>query len=738
VSTTVEHERVPPAVVVGVTVAVALLHLWVSSPIDHPSVVFDEAGYLGNARWLAGAGAGWEMPWSPRYAVGYPLLLAPLTRIFPDPDLQWRAVQALNAVLLAMVLPLLYLVGRKVAGASPRTSLLAATVGAVVPAALLAGVSAIAENVVLPLVPLAVLAAWALCRSGPGWTRLAFGPVIVALYAAHPRFVVALPVGAAVLAWVAWRRLAPPMVLAVNAGVLVVGSVASFMLSAALVSARWDQVESLEGGPGDLLRLLTSRGGAAELLWTAVGQAWYLTVGSLGLVVIGVVVAVRRLRSASSSVRRDGPASGDAEARAVAMATLLALAVGVFVLSVVFFAQNQFRDDHLVYGRHNDSFTPVWVLLALVGLAGATRRQVLQVAAGAAAVVVTLFVVLVATRETDAFGGRYAPFAVPALVSSVEQGVAAVFWRSTGAALVGLLVVTLVAVSVASAWRPWVLAAPLVAVAVWSGLAAVHATEFFQGWSYAGWTAAEEVERLDVDAIEIDGRIAAGFPALAYPFYLPDVRVTTYESELGEVPAGPYVLASTTDEHLTAIGARIVLLDLSLFYPDAGLPDGVALWVQPGPELDRLEAEGAVLPAGFPTGLPSAARQGALELVDLPDEVEVRAGETLAFTVRGRHAGSGSPWPDYASYGNDARVRIVADVQALPAEDERQPRVVGELPRWVRPGDGFTAEVEVAAVDERQEPLPPGRYRVSLGVGQGDPEWSDFSEAAAFDLVVTG
>lgn len=742
-----EGERVPPAVVLAATAAVALVHVWVSSRVGQPSVVFDEPGYLGNARWLAGAGSGWEMPWSPRYAVGYPLVVAPLTRLFPDPDAQWRAVQVLNAALLATVLPALYLVGRKVLLAPARVALLAATVGALVPAVLAAGVSAIAENLVLPLVPVTVLAAWALCRPGPTWTRVAFGPCVVALYAAHPRFVVALPVGVAVLVWVAWRRLAPRGPVVVAALVLAIGTTSTWLLDAAVVSSRWDHVESLEGDPGALLRLATSRSGLAELSWTGVGQAWYLAVGSLGLVVLGVAVALHRLRREGAEARvavhddRPGGRVGDeAEARAVALATLLALAVGVFVVSVVFFAQNQFRADHLVYGRHNDSFTPVWVVLALVGLAAASRRQVLQVAAAAAGVVVVLFGVLTAARDAEAFGGRYSPFAVPALVSSVEQGVAGVFWRSTAVALVGLVVVVVVVwvAPSSSSWRAPLLAVPLALVGVWSGLAAVDATSFFQGWSYAGWTGADEVARLDVDAIEVDGRVGDGFPALAYPFHLPDVAFTTYESELGEVPDQTYVLASTTDQHLRASGARIVLIDLSGFYPDAGEAEGVALWVQPGAEHDRLEAEGALLPAGFPTGLPDAARDGAIEVRDLPDEVEVQPGERLRFQVHGRHDGDEAPWPDQASYGNEARVRIVAEVDGVSADGGGVVRAVGELPRWIRPGDAFTAEVEVAAVDGQQEPLAPGRYLVTLGVAQGDPAWSDLSAASAFELVVAG
>lgn len=725
--------------VAGATVAVALLHLWANHRIGHPSVVYDEAGYLGNARWIAGAGAGWEMPWSPRYAVGYPLLIAPLTRLFPDPAAQWRAILVLNAVLLASVLPLLHLVARRVLGAGGRTALLVATVGAVVPTVVAVSVSAIAENLVLPLVPLTVLATWAFGRPGaPAWTRLWFGPCLVALYATHPRFTVVLPLGVVVLAWAAWRRLAPALIVAANGGLLLIGSLASYALSRAVVATRWDHVEALEGGPGDVLRLAGSRSGSAELLWTAVGQAWYQAAGSLGLVVIGVVVVVRTVRTGTPiDTTDDAPDHDDPDvsARRLALVTLLALALAVLVVSVAFFARNQFRADHLVYGRHNDSFTPVWVTAAMVGLIGATRRQVLALVAVATSVTAALFAVLAATRDADAFGGVYSPFAVPALVRSVAGNPSGTYWRATLAAVVGLAVVALVAGLLR---RPRWLAPPLAAAAVWSGFGTVHGTDFYEGWWYASWTAPEELARLDIDAISIDGRSADGFTALAYPFHLPDIRFTTYEPVLDETPDQVFVLARLDDEALAATGARIVLLDHGGFHADLGVDGGMALWVQPGPELDELERKGWLLPPGFPTGLPDAARRGTLEIVDAPDRVEVEPGGTVELTVRGRHDGSGSPWPDQASFGLDGRVRVMADIRSLGDDGVEGARSGGELPRWIRPGETFTIDAGVRAVGRYLEPLPPGRYSVTLGIGQDEPRWFVPSPDATFEMRVTG
>ena len=52
--------------------ALVVIHLWSSAHVSDPTIVFDENGYLGNARWLAG-GSTWEMPFAPAYSSAYSL-----------------------------------------------------------------------------------------------------------------------------------------------------------------------------------------------------------------------------------------------------------------------------------------------------------------------------------------------------------------------------------------------------------------------------------------------------------------------------------------------------------------------------------------------------------------------------------------------------------------------------------------------------------------------------------------
>ncbi|WCO68573.1 hypothetical protein PO878_07505 [Iamia majanohamensis] len=729
--------------VVAATVAALVLHLVASARVGAPTVVFDETGYLGNARWLAGAGAGWEMPTAPRYALGYPLVIAPVTRAFTSAGAQWRAVMVVNAVLLASVVPLLVLVARRVLGAGRGAALLAAGIGAVAPAVVAAGSSAIAEDLVLPLVPASVLALHAARRTGPA--AYLFGPAVALLYATHPRFTGALVVGLVVLAVGARTRVVAPRVAAGNAVLLGAGSATAWLATRAVERARWTHVERLEGGATELRELVTSPSGLGEVAATAVGQAWYLAAGSLGLAVVGgagLVLALRR-RAASDARPAGGPGlqagiGAAAPVDRLALAWLLALAGAVFATSVAFFAQNQFRADHLVYGRHNDSFTPLWLMAGVLVVVAADRRRLLRLGALAAAVVGGLAAVLLLVRDAGAYDGQYSAFAVPAVIRYVGDDPAGTFWRATLAGLVGLVVVLGVA---AVARRPLLLAPVLVAWAVWAGFGTVSATTSFEDTIYEGWDVPADVRRLEPEAVSIDVRAVDGaFPALSWPWALPDVAFTTYDPAFGEGPDAPFVLTRSDDAGLAAEGARLALVDQSGYTTFWGAEAGVGLWVRPGPDQDRLAEDGLLLPAGFPTGLPEAARSADVALVrgEAGTKVEVAPGGTVEVGVRVRHTGGGSPWPGRGAYGGPAGVRIVATVDPLDPGDPVGARSGGDVPGWVVPGEAFTAPASVVAVDARLQPLAPGRYRVGLGVGQDDPGWVTApGPDATFTLVVT-
>lgn len=730
------------------TLALVGLHLVLARHITGPWVSPDEAGYLGSARWLAG-NRHWPIHFAPFYSSGYSVLVAPITAVVHDPPLQWRVICLVNALLLASLLPLLHLVGRRVLGLGRGAALAAATIGALAPAALASSYAGLPENVVLPLAAASVLAAWGAGRADVAMRcRIWWGPAIGGLYALHPRFTIAVPATVALLAVAALARGLDRRVAAANLGGLAVTVGAARLVNGWLRAHRWEGVQNPEGDLDAWLRLLTTRSGLRELVATAAGQSWYLLAGSFGLVAVGVVAAIWWVwRPDATTV---GP-EADPAARAgrrLALAHLVTTASLVFMTSVVFFTQNQARVDHYIYGRHNDSFAPLWFALGTAFVVSARPLRLrLGVLAAAAVALIATATVLIHERDPLAFGFSVSSFSVPAVLRTMWWDPYDSFRVTTayaaagiavGAALLGLERLRTTAIRPAAVGR----AALLGALALWLVTGGFDASRRATGYDeiqYRGWHAPEQLARLGVREAAIDEGMARGRPALSYPFFLPDVRWDPYDAA-AEDPGTAFTLGRLDDDRRARAGDRIALLDQGYSYYDADEPDGLALWVARGPDQRRLAAQGALLPAGFPTTpLPRSARSARITLIDRPSgAVRVRAGEAVELRARVTHTGSGAPWPDLASFNQAGRVRIATLITPLDPGGEPGARSGGELTRWMRPGDTDVVDLQVLALGAFLEPLPPGRYRVELAVVQEGFAWTARGgRTATFTMRVT-
>ncbi len=578
------HSR---AALVVATVAVVGLHLLAARSAG-PTIINDEAGYLGNARWMAGQDPVFAMPVSPYYSWGYSAVVAPLHWITRDPGLRWQLILVVNAVLLASLVPLLHRVGRVVLGAAPRAALVGAVVGALSPGVLGTGGQAVAEDLSLPLVVVTVLTLHAALASRRPWARLAFGPTVALLYASHPRFtpVVALVGLGLVVALVV--RLLPRVVAGANLVGLISGVILVRIVDRLLVEARWPDVATLEGGWDELVAQLTTAEGIRALGRSTLGQGWYLAVGTLGMAVVGGWGLVR-IASGRRLVRGDGPQPTTA-ARVTALGTML-MALGVFAASVYFFSRNDTRDDHLIYGRHNESFIPIWVTSGVALLLSEPVRARLArtlVAVGASIAVVCGAVI--ATLNPVTHGGVYALRPIAALSRVLEGDPDGVFVRGSVVALVGLAAVAGLAVLIR---RPTVAVAVLTVWFGWVALSRVEQTDRSADEAYRGWDVPQRLDRLGVERAAIDVR-AAPVAVVTYQFGRPEVRFVPYVPGRDRRPDVPFVVGSSTDPDLARAGARLALVDEAMPTPD-GVP-ALGVWVLPGPELDRLDAAGHLLP----------------------------------------------------------------------------------------------------------------------------------------------
>ncbi|MEZ5373025.1 MAG: hypothetical protein R2704_09845 [Microthrixaceae bacterium] len=708
-------------------------HLLLSARIPAPTVVFDEIGYLGNARALAG-GAGWQMPFAPFYSAGYSVLLAPAFAVVGSASGQWMVVRLVNAALLACLFPGLAVTLRRLLSAPARIAVAGAFVGALAPAALASGQSAIAENLVLPMVPVALLAAQAAADTArPVWQRVLAGPAVVVLLAAHPRFSAVAVLSLVALGWAGLRGHLDRRVAAINSVLLVAGVAAVTTLNRALIDRRWDGVERMEGGPSTWLDLVTSSSGLRNLIATAVGQAWYLAVGSAASPWWG-----RRwspVAPEAGSVRR-------ARRRPGVLLAFLGAAAVVFATSVVFFAQNQFRADHYVR-------PPQRLLHPGVDRRGRRsdpRRGALPrlVRVMGASVVTTglLGVAIIALRDPSVLGDRFArsPCRRSPGSSATNPSPCLVAPRSSPRR---------------PAWPSQRSSLPSAArrrsaPACGGGdrlgcsgrgalaLGATPNTADFARDVYAEWHPVATITRLGIDELCIDGTAVEGRANLSYGWALPNVEIRSYDAATEE-PECEFSIARLTDPARRAAGDRVAVLDQGAFYPFEGSPDGLALWVRTGPAQQRLDARGALLPAGFPAALPDAARSVRMVPVDRPEVLRVAPGGRVHTSVLVQHTGADAPWPDLASYEPEDRVRVLARVTPTEPGGPGGAATGGELPHWMLPGDTAVVDVELVAIDTTLAPLRPGRYTVQLGVEQVGRTWfATGGPRNRFILEVTG
>lgn len=336
--------------VVAVATAASLAgRVLLARSVVSPFIFQDEGGYVGVARLLAG-----DAPalYGPTYLPGWGLLLAPAATVLEPGQLQ-NAAQVLNAVAAAAVIPTLHLIGRRIAGLSPWVSAGAAITGGVMAASVLQATMLLPEALLVLAIAVAVLAVHRAVDAGTVGSAVLAGACVGAGYAVHPRAIVAVlaVLVVAAIAW-QWEQLSRRSAAAL-AGSALGTTVLVQLLHAWATSQLYPSgtKPSLAGGP---LGALGEPIGAAVI---AAGQSWYLVVASLGLVPVGLLVALRWSWLERSSTRGITGAF-------VALGVLGSLALGTIGSYEVGTGTDVTRADLPVYGRYLEQWVPVLIVLA--------------------------------------------------------------------------------------------------------------------------------------------------------------------------------------------------------------------------------------------------------------------------------------------------------------------------------------------------------------------------------------
>ncbi|MFG1871728.1 hypothetical protein [Micromonospora arborensis] len=394
---------VPVLLVVGWVLSVAW-RMWLSRHIMLPIAHTDEDSYLNTARALAGGPGGFSSENDLLRRVGYPMLISPAflgDRDFSD---SYRIVQLINAMANSTLLPLAYLLGRRLLRLRRSYALASALAAATLPATVFYAGIAMIDTVMAPLVVAWLLAVhrW-IGRPGPV-AAATVGLLVGGFHLLHSRGLVIVGVHAGlVLLLFVRRRISPPAVLAALLPVL-----AMALVNEAAIHHLGNKVYLLGSTPGGgTVEAVASVQGVLRVSAGVTTQLWYLVVITFGMAGVAWATAVRELWR---------PRHGDAARWTMGVA--LVVTVGVAGGSSVILAGITGKPLDAIYGRYVQMLAPFWLLVGLGVLLTAGRRVVLRRAAVAVALLIgggALIAVRLAYVASQGHRLRYGGFSAPDL-----------------------------------------------------------------------------------------------------------------------------------------------------------------------------------------------------------------------------------------------------------------------------------------------------------------------------------
>ncbi|MEV0942665.1 hypothetical protein AB0I90_20130 [Micromonospora wenchangensis] len=417
---------VPALLLVGWLLGVGW-RMWLSRHVPLPIAHTDEDSYLHTARALAGGPGGFSSENGPLRRVGYPLLISPAflgERDFAD---SYRLVQLINAAVNATVLPLSYLLLRRLVPVRQAVALAAAAVAATLPATVFYAGVAMIDAVLAPLVLAWLLAVHHWVRRPGPLAAAGAGALVGAFHLLHSRGLVIVGVHAGlVLLLFLRRRTGPAQVLAAVLPVLALA-----LLNEAVIRLLGDRVYLLGDPPGDgTVRAVASGPGLLRVGAAVATQLWYLVVITFGLAGVAWAGAVRLLlrpapavtpahAPAASPPTAAGPGDGGGATRwtvGVALVTSVGVAAGASVI----LAGITGKPLDAIYGRYVQMLAPFWLLLGVGMLVTATPRQRWRRAAVAVGLLLAGATLIAARLAWVASRGhelRYGGFGAPDLMA---------------------------------------------------------------------------------------------------------------------------------------------------------------------------------------------------------------------------------------------------------------------------------------------------------------------------------
>ena len=339
------------AVVCGIFMtSVAMRH---AGPTVHP----DEWGFLSNGQVLIGHTEA-PIPTGSFYPAGYGLVTglgALITGSLPG---SYRFALLANVVLAVLTA---WFAGRLAVRGFGATKLMGRLVSALVfvlPGTIVTAMFAWPETASRLAFLVFISLVMTVAKNRTSIQVLGLGLFTGLMPALHGRFTLLIPVVGAVFLWWGIQRLISRRMALLAVFVTAIGYEGSRLLNQFVKRSLYEESYDQETR---LLSRLVDPNLWPALLRTMVGQTWYLTATSCGLLGVGIAFAIRRIRS------EGGARTVSSDPQRLGLLVLI-----VSSMLVVFTGGLQLlhgnRGDHLIYGRYVEILVPALLVVACVGI----------------------------------------------------------------------------------------------------------------------------------------------------------------------------------------------------------------------------------------------------------------------------------------------------------------------------------------------------------------------------------
>lgn len=330
-------------------------------------VAADEVGFLSNAWFLSGTRSMFHMTSASYYPWGCSLLMAPVFWITTDPHLSYHLAVVENCLLIALASVNLFFIWLRYVGNRVWLGFFVCLVVSLYPALQLNAGLLWSEVAFATFFVFYANAASLFIKHPNGLRALALCLISAYLYAIHQRALLLPLVSVSVVISAVARGRCSKAVVIYSLLFSITLFLAVRHINHYFQSHGWDAVVARNNGVFNKIRGLLNPEDLLAVVRSALGQLWYLSFSTGGLIWIALFGAAASAFKLLARSERSSDGSGrDIGWQQFSLVVVLGFAA-VFVASAAAITVPA-RADHYIYGRYIDGVVPVMLLFAFMCL----------------------------------------------------------------------------------------------------------------------------------------------------------------------------------------------------------------------------------------------------------------------------------------------------------------------------------------------------------------------------------